>query len=82
MIKPFSDDEQSSSIDDLSVENGKEVVVLSGSLKVTRDRIGLNRARELKRLVDAVISTLESDAGLPEEVELANRVDEVPNPFA
>ena len=82
MIKPFADDEAASSIGGLSVENGTERVVVSGSVEITRDQAGLERARALKQLADGLVAELE--AGMPQRLAAAPaaKVDEIDNPFA
>lgn len=83
MIKPFADDQGSSSIGDLTVENGSDVVVMSGNLEVTRDKAGLKHALALKQVADALVAELEGTGDLPEKVATtATATDEVANPFA
>ena len=82
MIKLFQDDVGATSIGDLVVENSTTAVTFSGSLEVTRDKAGLNRARALKKLADAVVEQLEADSDLPNRVVAAkNGSDEIDNPF-
>lgn len=81
MIKPFADDESSSTIAGMSVENGTAAIVVSGSLTITRDREGLETAQRLKEFADAVLGSLQTDA-LPESVESDDRsTGTVDNPF-
>ena len=83
MIKPFADDETTSSIGDLSIENGTVRVVLSGSVEITRDQNGLALAKELKRLSDGMVAELEAGPPLPTVATIdAPVVDQVANPFA
>jgi len=81
-MKPFQDDKGSMSIGDLTAENGAAVVALSGSVEITRDKVGLKRAKALKELADALVAQLEG-ADLPEKADPAvEHNDEVANPFA
>ena len=84
MIKPFADDKGSTSIADLTVENGIEAVVISGSLEVTRDELGLKHAQALKPLADASVEQLQAARDLPEGIVLlqGSAGESVPNPFA
>lgn len=84
MIKPFADDKGSASIADLTVENGTQAVVVSGSLEVTRDAAGLKRARALKELADGLVDYLQSAGDLPNKVTTSqpSTVEDVKNPFA
>lgn len=83
MIKPFADDEGASAVGGLSIENGTERVVISGSVEIARNAEGLERARDLKRLMDDLVSELEA-GGAPQRLAAAGQatVDEVKNPFA
>lgn len=84
MIKPFADDKDSASIADLTVENGTQAVMISGSLEVTRDAAGLKRARALKELADGMVDHLQAAGDLPEKVAATGpkAVEDVANPFA
>lgn len=83
MMKPFADDETSTSLGELTVENGSTRIAIYGSLDVTRDKSGLKRAKQLKALVDAIVETLESDDQLPAKVkEEIEPPTETRNPFA
>lgn len=83
MIKPFADDEAAASIGDLSIENGTTKVAISGSVEITRDEAGLERARALKRLADDLVTELES-GNVPQQAAPTRTaaVDTVANPFA
>ncbi|WP_230772385.1 hypothetical protein [Sphingomonas sp. Leaf4] len=83
MIKPFADDDAAASIGDLSIENGTSRIAISGSVEITRDKAGLERARALKQLADELVATLEAEPA-PEQVAPTQTasVDEVANPFA
>ncbi|PAX06376.1 hypothetical protein [Sphingomonas lenta] len=83
MIKPFADDEGASSIGGLSIENGTAVVVISGSVEITRDQAGLERARALKELADKLVAELEA-GGTAQRLTSAQpaTTDEIDNPFA
>ena len=82
MITPFSDEQSAATIADLAIENGKDRVVLSGTLEIRRDMSGLRRAEELKKLAVAIVQAL-SGADLPDELEAADdaRETSVANPF-
>ncbi len=79
-LQPFQNESQSVSIGDLTVENRVDQVELYGSLSITRDKTGLQRARELKAVVDATLAQLEAATDLPEQIEL-RPTDSVDNPF-
>lgn len=82
MIKPFQDDGGAASIGELSVENSTDAVAISGDLAITRDKVGLKRARALKRLADTIVKRLEAEDDLPDKVAVEpSAVDEVENPF-
>lgn len=79
-ITPFADEADSLQIDDLTVENRTDRVSLYGSVALTKDRAGLEHARALKTVLDAVIAALEDEENLPETVA-TKPPDQVPNPF-
>jgi len=79
-ITPFGDESTSLMIGDLTVENRIDGVSLYGSLTVTRDRVGLRTAIELKALLDSIVAALQVDQALPERIA-TKPSDQVPNPF-
>ncbi len=79
-LQPFQNESQSLSIGELTIENRVDQVELYGSLSITRDKTGLQRARELKAVVDATLAQLEAATDLPEQIEL-RPTDSVDNPF-
>ena len=79
---PFADGSAVETLGGLSIENGLDAVALHGSLDLTRDRRGLERARRLQTIVAAVVATLEA-GDLPDAVaEAAPSTTRVKNPFA
>jgi hypothetical protein len=80
-MKVFQDEEESSAIDTLTIENRTDRVELYGHLHLTRDKAGLARARELKAIVDDVVRVLEREDDLPEEITLTNKPRPAKNPF-
>jgi hypothetical protein len=81
-FQPFADDSASLSINDLTLENGTDKVAIYGSLDLTRDKQGLQNARALKALVDAVVKALAQDKELPDKVKPDEPTQQVKNPFA
>lgn len=79
-IKPFASDTESLQVDELTVENQTDRVSIYGSLIITRDKAGLARAREAKAVLDAVVAALESEKGLPDQVE-TRPTDTVSDPW-
>lgn len=80
-LKPFADDRAASAIGGLTVENGRDRVALYGSLDLTRDKAGLDHARRLRALLDAVVAALEADAHLPDALPPPEAPKQVRNPF-
>lgn len=78
---PYQNEEQSLAIDDLTVENRLDRISLYGSVELTRDKAGLQHAKVLKEVIDAVVTALEQDKNLPEQVQF-KPTDQVKNPFA
>ena len=81
-FQPFADDAAVQTLGDFSVENGTTRIALHGSLDITCDREGLERARKLRTLVEAIVTALEA-RGLPEvATEETHAPKAVRNPFA
>ncbi|RYF10596.1 MAG: hypothetical protein EOO77_21205 [Oxalobacteraceae bacterium] len=80
-MKPFADDSASTSVGDLSAENGSNSITLTGSLEIRRDKAGMKRAQALKALADAIVEALQA-GDLPEHVaKAAGNSETVANPF-
>ena len=79
-IQPFANDSDSVGIDELTIENRVDQLELYGSLSITRDKRGLERALQLKSVVDAAVKALQDDAALPEQISF-KPTDQVDNPF-
>jgi hypothetical protein len=79
-IRPFRNERESLQIGDLTVENRIDRVSIYGSIDITRDREGLELARQLKGLLGLILAELEKGE-LPERIALAP-LETVDNPFA
>jgi len=80
LISPFQNDVEVATLDDLTIENTQVRIAFYGRIGLTRDKKGLDYARELRDLFNEVVRTLESDKDLPEEVP-DPVLEEAPNPF-
>lgn len=78
-IRPFENEAESLQIDELTIENRLDRIAIYGNTEITRDKRGLERARQLQRLLDDTVRALEAE-DLPETVETIPP-DKVPNPF-
>ncbi|MEO3432315.1 hypothetical protein [Inquilinus sp. CAU 1745] len=67
-------------IGEMTIENRTDRVTLHGGVDLTRDRVGLERARRLRHILDAIVSSLESEEDLPEAVAIKGTTT-VRNPF-
>jgi hypothetical protein len=79
-IKPYQNEEESLAIDDLTVENRVDKVSIYGSIELTRDKAGLQHAKALKEVIDAVVSALEAEKSLPDHISV-KPTEKVKNPF-
>jgi len=79
-IKPYQNEEESLVIGDLTVENRLDRVSVYGSIELTKDKAGLQQAKALKEIVDAVVTALEQEKELPEQVQV-KPTETVKNPF-
>ena len=79
-LQPFANETDSIAIDELTIENRIDQLELYGSLSITRDKAGLQRALQLRALLDAAIAQLQADHELPEQLPL-RPTDSIDNPF-
>ncbi len=80
MIDPFANESEALQVDELTIENRTDRVSIYGSLDITRDRRGLEKARRLARLFDAILARL-SQEELPEEMPRPSNIEVVDNPL-
>ena len=78
-FKPYANESDEREIGNLKIENRLDRVNLYGDLDITRDQAGLAVARDLKAVIDEIVSVLEGEK-LPEKVP-APVVKKVKNPF-
>ena len=78
-FRPYANESDEQEIGKLKVENRLDHISLYGDLDITRDQLGLASARNLKMLVDRIVSTLETEE-LPEKLP-APAIKKVKNPF-
>jgi hypothetical protein len=69
-IKPYQIEEESLAISDLTVENRVDRVSVYGSIELTRDKAGLEQAKTLKEVIDAVVAALEEEKSLPDHISI------------
>jgi len=78
-IRPFENEVESLQIDELTVENRLDRISIYGNIDLTRDKIGLERARQLQRLLTDALNVLEGEE-LPDAIA-TKPSGQVPNPF-
>lgn len=79
-IHPYANEADSLEIGGLTIENRLDQVAVYGDIQFTKDKAGLQQAKALKAIVDAVVQVLEADKNLPEKIE-CKPTDQVDNPF-
>jgi len=79
-FRPFKNEADSVEIGDLTIENRVDRVSIFGSIDITKDKIGLSAALELKSILDEILAELQS-TDLPEKIKI-DAPETVPNPFA
>ena len=79
-LRPFENEQDSLVIDALTIENRVDQLEIYGSLAITRDKIGLVHALQLKQILDAAVSALQHDQALPDQIAFKPS-DQVDNPF-
>ncbi|WP_175104314.1 hypothetical protein [Pararobbsia alpina] len=77
MFEAFGNDTDVLNIhgDALTVTNDPVRIVITGTLELTRDRVGLKAALALQQAIGSVVDVLQADPSLPEHI-----VDEPPAP--
>ena len=80
-ISPFANESESLGIGDLTIENRTDRIAIYGSIDLTRDKVGLERARMLKAVLDKVIQALEGEKNLLDKIASPDTPHEVANPF-
>jgi hypothetical protein len=80
-IAPFANESESLGIGDLTIENRSDRISIYGSIDITRDKAGLEHARNLKAVLDKVVQVMESDKNLPDRITPPDMSNEVVNPF-
>jgi|APCry1669193181_1035450.scaffolds.fasta_scaffold13496_3 hypothetical protein len=58
---PFGNESQVITVGSLQVENRLDRVSLTGNLDITKDKLGLEKALELKGLLDGVVQSLQRE---------------------
>lgn len=79
-LKPFENESETMQIGEMTIENRIDQLELYGSLAITRDKVGLQQALQLKALLDATVLHLQNEKDLPEQV-FFKTTDDVKNPF-
>ncbi len=79
MLHPFAN-AAGTSIADLEIETDEDVLVLSGTLRIERDRESLDRLRRLSAVLTEAIASLEG-SDLPDRVQPIAPGPLGPNPF-
>lgn len=65
---PFANESDALSLGGISIENHTDRIALFGDATVTRDKAGLRLAKELAKVINAVVSSLEADKTLPDAI--------------
>jgi hypothetical protein len=80
-ISPFTNESESLTIGDLTIENRTDRISIYGSIDLTRDKAGLEHAQMLKAVLDKVVQALETEKSLPDKIAPPDTPTEVANPF-
>lgn len=78
---PFANESDSMEIGGLTIENRVDKVSIYGSMDITRDKKGLQAAKKIAALINAVVEQLSSE-NLPKSIPPPKETDTVKNPFA
>lgn len=83
MFTPYQHGTESMMIDDLTLENGLDVINVYGNLQLYADEHGLAQAKQLQQLFTACVQHLEAlqqQGKLPEKTQFIPK-ERVNNPF-
>ena len=78
-IDAFENESETINIDEFVIENRLDRVSIYGSIDITKDKIGLEKIRAIKKQIDKIANKLENE-DLPDEIEIL-AVKIVQNPF-
>lgn len=76
----FENETESDCIERLTIENRLDKVAIYGELEITKDRIGLIKAKKIIDLMVEIVSALEKQESLPDEI-VCLPSELVENPF-
>lgn len=79
-MTPYANESESLEIGELTLENRLDQVTIYGSLDLTKDKAGLVQARQLKTIIDAIVTALEAEKSLPATLP-PKPTETVKNPF-
>ena len=77
---PFKNEEDCIQLGELNIENRIDRISIFGSIDITLDKAGLAIAKELKVIIDLVLTEMEK-ADLPDKIAIIP-AEIVDNPFA
>lgn len=78
-FKPYQNETDSIEVGNLTVENRVDRVSVYGSIELTKDKEGLAKARELKKIIDLTLAKLEK-SDLPDKIDF-EEPETIENPF-
>ena len=81
-FNPFGPDAQVQAIEQMTVESDPARDEVYGRLDNTRDRDGLQNARDRSAVLGAVVAKLEAEPALPDQASAAPKTHPMSNPFA
>lgn len=76
---PFGNEAEQAEIDGMTIENRVDRISLYGSLEITKDKAGLEKAIQLSGLLNRIVGELVG-ADLPEKI-ITTPTTPVDNPF-
>ena len=78
---PFDNESDVLTLGNLAIENRTDRLTLMGDVELTRDKQGLQLAKQLQAVINDAVKTLEAQADLPDEV-VVEAPQKMKNPFA
>jgi len=82
MMNPYQDDATVKTIGNLSIENGKEIISIHGSLDIPFNKEGQHQAIALKECLDSIVAAFENAPSISEDNNISTPQPHImKNPF-
>jgi hypothetical protein len=78
----FDDDSSVMTVDEMSIENGTEIIAIHGSMNIAKDQHSLKNIKALINVLQQISNCIAEEENLPEKIEITTEEGgETENPF-